>query len=238
MFGGKAMSKAVCFDPLVVAKRFSCAFLERRPRKYPKRRYYLIISEGKETETSYFDSLKRKLPHEMIRRIYIKGTGANTLSLLRIAENEIEKRYKSKNPPFYKIWLVFDHDSFPHSDFDNTINSARSKNVPNKCHWDCAWSHEAFELWYLLHFNNHSAGLSRTQFRKKLEVELRTLGVNRKYRKNAKDMYDLLEPLQEQAIHNAKQMLNVQNNKGIPPSQMNPATTVHLLVEELISYIS
>ncbi len=68
-------------------------------------------------------------------------------------------------------------------------------------------------------------------------MELKKLGVNRKYKKNSEDMYDLLKPLQEQAIKHAKQMLKAQEEKSIPPHQMNPATTVHLLVEELISYI-
>lgn len=231
------MSNVVTFDAKTIAKMFPGAKLERKTRQIPQRRYYLIICEGKETETNYFESLRTKLPQEMIKRVYIKGTGANTLSLLERAKQECEKRYKSGEPPYYKIWLVFDHDSFPRDNFDNTIVATKRRTIAHKCQWQCAWSNEAFELWYLLHFHNHSAGMSRTEFRDKLEAELKQLGVDRKYEKNATDMYDLLEPLQEQAIANAKEMLKKQTEKKIPPSQMNPATTVHQLVEELISYL-
>jgi len=50
-------------------------------------------------------------------------------------------------------------------------------------------------------------------------------------------MYSLLEPLQEIAMANAKRLLTQQKKTNVPPSQMNPATTVHMLVEELISYL-
>ena len=173
----------------------------------------------------------------MLKRIDIKGTGSNTLSLLERAKQECEKRYKSGEPPYYKIWLVFDRDSFPPDHFDNTIAATTKKTIAHKCYWQCAWSNEAFELWYLLHFHNHSAGMSRTEFRRKLESELKNIGIDRKYEKNATDMYDLLEPLQEQAIANAKDMLKNKEMQKLPHSQMNPATTVHLLVEELISYL-
>ena len=231
------MSNSASFDPEIIARMFPGAQLERKSRNCPPRRYYLIICEGEESETNYFEALQLRLPPDMIHRIYIKGPGTNTLTLLKQAEDEYEKRYKSGEPPYYKIWLVFDHDSFPHDDFDNTIKATESRTIPHKCYWHCAWSNEAFELWYLLHFHNHFAGMSRTAFRNKLESELKAHGVNRKYEKNAKDMYNLLEPLQEQAITHAKIMLRNQYSKNIPPSRMNPATTVHLLVEELISYI-
>ena len=66
---------------------------------------------------------------------------------------------------------------------------------------------------------------------------MKRLGVSRTYRKNAEDMYSLLEPLQEIAMANAKRLLTQQKKTNVPPSQMNPATTVHMLVEELISYL-
>ncbi|MFA7230414.1 MAG: RloB family protein [Victivallaceae bacterium] len=208
-------------------------------RKRPVRRYYLIICEGRETETNYFKSLRQILPPDIVRCIEISGTGANTLSLLACAEAEYKKREKSKDPSYDKIWLVFDKDSFPDDNFDNTISAAKSRTKPGKCVWDCAWSNEAFELWFLLHFNNHSVALSRTQFEGKLEAAMKkSLGIDRKYEKTAKDMYSLLEHLQKRAIANAKEMYAKQKEEHNEIfSKMNPSTTVHLLVEELISYI-
>lgn len=231
------MSKAVTLNPELIAKKFPAARLERQVRNRPKLRYYLIICEGAKTEPNYFESLRKRLPPKMVTRVDIQGTGTNTLTLLARAKEEIEKRYKSGHPPYYNVWLVFDKDSFPDDDFDNTIKTAKSRTKETKCYWHCAWSNEAFELWYLLHFHSHSVALSRAKFSEKLEEELKGLGVDRKYQKNATDMYILLEALQEQAIAHAKTMFKNQKENNIPPSKMNPATTVHLLVEELIKYI-
>ena len=67
---------------------------------------------------------------------------------------------------------------------------------------------------------------------------MKNIGISRSYKKNAEDMYDLLEPLQDNAIKNAECALLTQESRNIAPSQMNPATKVHLLVKELIRYIS
>jgi hypothetical protein len=58
-----------------VAKRIS--------KNKPSRRYYLIVCEGEKTEPNYFESLKRKLPDNIVKRISIQGVGKNTLSLLK-----------------------------------------------------------------------------------------------------------------------------------------------------------
>ncbi len=228
------MAKSARINQNAINKYFGERIVERTPRKKQARRYYLIVCEGEKTEPNYFESLKNKLPKEMVKRIIIKGEGKNCMSLLKDAESKVEERYSSGLPPFYHVWLVFDKDSF--DDFDETINAVKEKSK-TKQHWHSAWSNEAFELWYLLHFETHFAGISRTEYQEKIEKCMKNIGVSRKYKKNAEDMYDILKPLQENAIKNAKIALKSQKNKGILESQMNPATTVHLLVEKLISYI-
>jgi hypothetical protein len=173
---------------------------ERVSKKKPKRRYYLLVCEGEETEPNYFEALKQRLPKEMVNRITVDGEGKNCLSLLKSAEKLVEKRYSSNQPRYYFVWLVFDKDDF--NDFDNTIFKAEAK---KKEKWLCAWSNEAFELWYLLHFNTHSAAIDRNAYQNKIkECMKQILGVKRPYKKNAEDMYDLLESLQNNAIKNAK----------------------------------
>ncbi|MFA6101339.1 MAG: RloB family protein [Victivallaceae bacterium] len=231
------MSNIARFSQEEIAARFP-GTQTREVRNIPVRRYYLIICEGAKTEPNYFKSLRKKLPTDIVRCIDISGTGTNTLSLLDCAESEYKKREKSQDPPYDKIWLVFDKDSFPPADFDNTISSAKSRTKPGKCDWDCAWSNEAFELWYLLHFSHHSSNLSRKQFKDKLETAMKkNLGKTIKYKKNDENMYSLLEQFQGAAIAHARKMLETQEALKIPPSRMNPATRVHLLVEELTRYI-
>jgi len=206
---------------------------ETRKRPFgnlPSRRYYLIVCEGKKTEPNYFEAIKRALPPEMVKRITISGTGNNTLSLVEYAQREVLARQRSGCPPYYKIWVVFDHDSFNDDDFDNAISMISQKSTKTE-HWQSAWSNEAFELWYILHFRNQAGGaLSRHEYECILEDEMK-----RPYKKNAEDMFELLKPHVVDAIKRANVALKLQNGK--PYHAQNPATTVHLLVKELLSYI-
>ncbi len=92
-----------------------------------------------------------------------------------------------------------------------------------------AYSNEAFEIWYLLHFYFHDAATSRTQYKKMLTARL-----GFPYKKNDPAMYDHLLHSQDVAIRNAKNLLNSYANHI--PSSDNPSTTVHVLVEELNKY--
>jgi hypothetical protein len=55
------------------------------------------------------------------------------------------------------------------------------------------------------------------------------------YAKNSEDMYEILKDKQPQAIETATKLLATYD-PHIPESD-NPATTVHLLVEELNKYM-
>jgi len=103
---------------------------------------------------------------------------------------------------------------------------------------NCAWSNEAFELWYLLHFQYRNTGMQRNEYKKAIEDAINEQSKSKKkcfkYHKNAVDMYDILQRFgnQEQAIVRAKKL--IQNYKGCQFAEYNPATTVYELVEELI----
>lgn len=209
---------------------FSTEKVKRPFGNIPPRRYYLIVCEGEETEPNYFEAIKRILPPDMVNRITISGTGRNTLSLVKYTQKLVDARRKSDHPPYYKIWLIFDKDSFAPSNFDNAISTINSKSTPTE-HWKAAWSNEAFELWYILHFRTQAGGaLHRQDYQDILEKEM-----GRPYKKNAEDMFDLLKPHVVEAIKRADAMLRQQ--RGKPPHRQNPATTVQHLVKELLSYI-
>jgi len=123
--------------------------------------------------------------------------------------------------PYDRIWVVFDKDSFPASNFDNAINKAESND------FGCAWSNEAFELWYILHFEYRNTGMTRDKYKVKL-TEL----LGSEYKKNDSDMYGKLSDKQQDAIRNASKLL--ESHGSLPPSSSNPATTVFKLVQELL----
>ena len=91
-------------------------------------------------------------------------------------------------------------------------------------------TNEAFELWYLLHFEFLNTGISRKNYIDKLNILL-----NKKYKKNSDTIYEEIEHLQSTAIKRAKNLLNQYEPSN--PECDNPSTTVYRLVEELNKFI-
>ena len=214
---------------------------ERRSRKEATKDLtpyrFLIVCEGEKTEPSYFMPLKKKLEEKFKDLVNIKvmkktefievhGTGRNTESLVEYTK----KQSRDAIIPFGHIWCVFDKDSFTPSQFNDAICDAKNNNMK------VAWSNEAIELWFLLHFEFINTGITRDQYIDKLNKYFKDYGIgNGKYEKNSKDIYDLLETYgsQKLAISNAKKLLR----EGTDYANMKPATTVFELVEELKSYL-
>lgn len=177
---------------------------------------FLIVCEGERTEPNYFKSFR--VPTRPDVAIVVQGTGYNTLTLVREAIRlRLERRYDSEDD---QVWCVFDRDSFPVASFNEAISLAKHEGIK------VAYSNEAFELWYLLHFNFLKSGISRADYIKRLSNNL-----GKRYEKNSEDMYDTLASRQDTAIRNAKKLLREYDSPR--PSEDNPSTTVHLLVEEL-----
>ena len=171
---------------------------------------FLIVCEGEKTEPNYFQSFR--VPKVVIE---IKGLGYNPSKLVEAA-NEL----KSEDE-YDQVWCVFDRDDCPKQDFNSAISSAKSSKI------QVAYSNEAFELWYVLHFEFLNTGIPRKDYITKLASLL-----GKKYEKNSKTIYDDLIDKQDTAIKNSKKLL--EQYKPSKPEQDNPSTTVHLLVEQLI----
>ncbi|MBF0456976.1 MAG: RloB domain-containing protein [Nitrospirae bacterium] len=188
----------------------------------------LIVCNGEKTEPNYFNKFKDDLYNKMIK---IEGSEKNTESLVKYVLDNYHIYVKPDDDDakgFDIIWVVFDRDSFPPQKFNEAIRLAENNKIR------VAYSNEAFELWYLLHFNYHDSAISRKLYEGKLTDLL-----GYKYKKNSEDMYDTLKDKQETAIKNAKRSLEYYENNdpnGINPEKNNPSTTVHLLVEELNTY--
>lgn len=94
------------------------------------------------------------------------GGGINTT---QVVEKAIELRNKavSDGKPYDVTWAVFDKDSFDADKFDNAIKMARSYDIR------CAWSNEAFELWYIYHFENRITSMPRIEYQNRITTLVR-----------------------------------------------------------------
>lgn len=172
----------------------------------------LIVCEGEETERNYFEGFR-------LTNVTVKGTGYNTESLVRKAI-ELKIQAVKDRETYDQVWSVFDRDSFKAEIFNNAFILAQTHKIK------IAYSNEAFELWYLLHFNYYDTGLSRDQYKAKLSHLL-----GHEYKKNSPSIFEEIIEHQDDAIRNVKRLLTQYPN--LNPENDNPSTTVHLLVEEL-----
>ena len=125
-------------------KRFARTEQKRKKNIRNKRKYYLIVCEGEATEPNYFEGLKQDLPKGILTayQIDIAGTGRNTQSLIDEAIRLQRAYEKNTTRKLDKLWVVFDKDSFSAQDFNGAIQRCLNSDI------GCAWSNEAFELWY------------------------------------------------------------------------------------------
>jgi len=215
-------------------KRYARQEQKRKLNVRTKRMYYLIVCEGEATEPNYFEGLKQDLPKGVLTayQIDIEGTGRNTQSLVDEALRLKTAYEKNTTRPVDKLWVVFDRDSFAAKDFNNAIVRC-AQNAPVI---GCAWSNEAFVLWYLLHFHYYNNAISRKDYQDLIEENLRPiLGEEYRYQKNSIEMYALLKEYGsiEDAIRNAKNL--ERNFAGRQDcANHNPCTMVYKLVEELL----
>ncbi len=182
----------------------------------------LIVCEG-QTEEIYFKSF----PVIGVEVQNLKGK-----SKLALVDQTIAylKRTKLK----YKyIWCVFDMDinkgEKEFADFDNAIEKAKS----NK--FDVAYSNDAFELWFYLHFNFTDQKNLRTFYYEFLGKKW-----NINYEKNGKKeifclkIFELLkkdEASQTNAISSSKKLHEIHQNEIY--HNQNPITLIYKIIELL-----
>ncbi|MCA9709790.1 MAG: RloB domain-containing protein [Myxococcales bacterium] len=193
------------------------------------------MCEGEVTEVAYFEAfpVNRREVH-----VAVEGEGKNTTSLVAAAVEHADRAVEAQDP-FDEAWVVYDHDDFGAERFNQAEDDIRAldQDAERRERWHAAWSNQAFEVWYLLHFQFFDGKLHRHLVQRKLGELLRTRSLRpRGYRKNDPDLYRLLLPLQADAIKHAKRLEQehgVARHAHVTPAQANPCTMVYRLVEAL-----
>lgn len=203
----------ISLNPMAKRKTTSHRYSARKVNTREIKQRFLIVCEGEKTEPYYFKSFR--VPTVTID---IEGLGFNPSKLVDRATE------LAKQEEYDQIWCVFDRNSWEIQDFKNAIAKAEQKKVK------IAYSNEAFELWYILHFEFLNTGISRSSYCDKLTELLEC-----KYQKNSETIYDDLLKRQATAIRNAEKLLAQYNL--VDPANNNPSTTVHLLVKQLNQFV-
>jgi hypothetical protein len=214
-----------------VLKRQNRVEKKRKQNTKEVKVYFLIVCEGEKTEPNYFKSFKTNVK-SFIYTIDTLGEGSNTKDLVKRtikARNNSSQIYDS-------VWAVFDKDSFSPNNFNDAIQLASNEGIK------VGWSNEAFELWYLLHFQYRNTAMSRADYKRAIENEINArIAAESKskkpkkfeYKKNSEEMYNILAKYgnQSQAIRWAEQLIVTHECENY--AIHNPCTLIHLLVKEL-----
>lgn len=185
-----------------------------------ERKFFLIVTEGK-TEAQYFDHFRSTTGPRIMSE-----DGSD--SKIRLVEAAIDLRAKvigdkSYNSEVDETWVVFDRDIDIQKPNDKeTFNEALALAERNDI--NVAYSNDAFELWFLLHFQAVSGEMHRDVICDKLKSHLGSY-------EHGDDIFDKIETLYPNALKRAQQMLIAA--EGTNPVDANPSTTVHLLTEKL-----
>lgn len=190
----------------------------RSHRDMRERRRVLIFSEDSKSSTYYL----KAFPIDFQRfEVKVVGTGMNTDSLVQEVIDQVQKAAKN-GVRYSEVWCVFDRDSFPIQNYSRAFELASGAGIK------IAWTNEAFELWYLLHFDYLDSGISRADYKRKLSEK------GLQYDKTDKEIYQKVKHLQEKAIKNGQKLERHWNESGKKfPERENPSTSVHKLVEFL-----
>ncbi len=208
-------------------KREAKAAKKRKENTRSKIVRFLIVCEGSRTEPNYFLALVRDRYSE-VRDEKIVGEGKSTCALVKRTLQIKDELERKRQLPFDRVWVVFDKDDF--TDFNEAIQLATSYSFQS------AWTNEAFELWYLLHFQYLDAGISRHDYIEKLQSEIRKHPgyENYEYKKNDVSVYKMLTTIgNEDLAKRYAERLRSFFEDDEDYKEHKPCTTVDLLVREL-----
>ena len=196
--------------------------------------HILIVCEGEKTEPNYFRSFS--MMENSSGLVYQVDTQGGKISTTQVVDKAIALKQEAEKAkkPYDAVWAVFDRDDFKATTFDKAINKANQNGI------GCAWSNEAFELWYVYHFDNRNTSMSRKDYEDIITKRVRGAGYcngNKKYTylKNNPKMRSILRDCkcdENLAIKYAeRQSKTFIDNKF---HDHNPCTMEYKLVRQLI----
>jgi hypothetical protein len=147
----------------------------------------------------------------------VEGLGVDPT---RLVEKAIDERPRDD---YDQVWCVFDRDEVPAERFNRALALAKKEKIR------VAYSNPAVELWFLLHFQECTGALTRHDCARRLSAHLK-----QPYDKTDPQLFLVLERRQKDALARAERLLA--SYAPHRPAADNPATTVYLLVHELLRF--
>lgn len=177
------------------------------------RESFMIFCEG-QTEVGYFSSFKKRAK---------SMNGGNALAVVQQAV--AQKNAATK--PIDQYWVVFDKDASNDADFNAAILLATQNNIKP------AWSNQAFELWFILHYSAYTQATNRRNYEAILRKYIPAYNTGNKSEMQGKQLFAFTNQLLENAINNAPAGYN--SFGTLQPAKKESCTTVYELVNEILA---
>lgn len=218
-------------------------------RVSPKKRsikQHILFVEGRNTEKSYFDLLKRA--NCRIIPVTRRGHGiASCVDFVKESYNAWNSMPRCEREKYEKRWLVFDADG--RDDFEESVKLARNKK------FGVAFSNMCIEYWFMLHFYTHDGSPINKYGDSHSAAQIKMINeFIRKYNKKndteipeydsgsksvCDDLFDIMlaiDPVagKRRIVKAFEQAKNIHESKRDDGAEFQESvTTIYLLLEEL-----
>jgi len=198
--------------------------LSRRSASLAPKLTIYALCEGKNSEPDYLIDFCKLHGNGMVSVIPSRAMGVpSTIVNLAVAQiNKLNKQAKKSSDPLdlkFEVWAVFDEDDHPK--VKESIIKAKQHNI------QVAYSNPCFELWALLHFDDHRQHLHRHPLQSKLESVLSGYDSKKSKKTCAKIMDEHYDIARARAINLEKE------NKKVGDSKVNPYTDIYILLDKI-----
>lgn len=188
--------------------------------------YFLIVTDGKETEINYFQELRKSIPRELQRRLVIKTVYADGAKELL---DQTRKAILSCGGQEVTPWIVFDRDEVP--EFDALIHEAEERGI------HVGWSNPCFEIWLWAYFGRMKTYASSQECYRAFYRMLESV-CGHPCTKHDKDIFRIVSTKGSvQTAFIAARSRHASLGKRLP-SECNSCTTVYELVETIYNRIA
>ena len=183
---------------------------------------YIIC--GGETEKLYFEKFRKTFHKELAGiKLVVREKGKDPVKLVEEAINN----YLGEKSCL-EVWVVFDKDDF--TNFDEAIMIAKNNNIK------CAFSNQAFEVWFLSYRLSVQGPLHRNRYKSEIKKRF-----DFEYDKKTSTVESFVKKLMDKdeikvATNNAKiaHSKHLIEKTSQPPSTYESCTTVYQLVNRLL----
>lgn len=191
--------------------------IARRPAARAPAARVVVATEGTLTEPEYLKAFNQLYGSRSVRIVPIPVGGDPR----KVVERAMEERERSRGDSLGEqdsIWAMFDRDSHPR--YQEARNLAQGNGIR------LAISNPCFELWGILHYQEHNAPIDRHECQRVLQALCPNYSASA-----GKTFGDRLtiEQGYSKAVERSADSLQRRNEEGDPGG--NPSTTVYQLTE-------